>query len=365
MDRKYKYTLIAFIAILLLYALFRFFGKQAEHNVPPVSVVAAEVVQRDVDIIVKVLGTVEPYATVEIKSMVTGPIAEVGFKEGDLVQKGQILFILDERSFIAALNAAKAQLLRDEATRTNNELLLKRHAQLVKQGYTSKQDYDTFLSNAKAIAATVQGDQATVDNAQLQLEYATIRAPIAGKTGNITLKVGSVVKANDTVSLVTINQINPIYVTFTLPQTKFAAIQSRIRQSKIMIKVITSDKKIETGELSFIDNTINTTTGSITLKGIFANENQNLWPGQYVTVEIPVESLQQAVLIPTLALLTGQRGFYVYVVDEKNIVHIRDVVPGDEVENLVVIIKGLHKGERVVTAGQLAIQDGTAVVIRQ
>lgn len=359
-----KKRILLFSAVgIALFLIVHFFYSNAQKPTPLVNVSISTVNVKDVTINLQTIGTVQAYSSVDVKSMVTGPLDHTGFKEGDLVEQNQILFSIDQRPFKAALEQAKANLARDLATHNNASALVKRNAMLVQKGFVSKQDYDTLLTNEKSIAATVKADEAAMENANLQLSYATIRAPISGKTGNILLKTGSLIKANDTMALVTINQINPINVVFSIPQNHLLNIQKNSKQEQVPVKAIISGDKVDTGTLSFIDNNVNVATGTIQLKATFPNKDRFLWPGQYVTVDLPVEHIQHAVLIPSLALLTGQKGFYVFVVDDSFVVKMRTVTPGAAVGNETVILEGLKPGERVVTAGQLRLQEGMKVKI--
>lgn len=359
---KRKHLIYILSGCIALYLIVHFFpsGKKAQGEVV---VSVSPVIQKDVLVNLQTIGTVQAYSSVDIKSMVTGPLLSTGFKEGEVVEQDQVLFVIDPRQFQASLDQAKAALARDQATLANTQLQVERNTPLLKKGFIAKQDYDTLVANAKSAAATVQADQAAVENAEVQLGYTTIRAPIPGKTGNILLKPGSVIKANDTGALVTINQINPIYVSFSVPQTKLTSIQENMRTGSVPVKAILNNNQIETGALTFVDNTVDVATGTIQLKATFPNKSRRLWPGQYVTVDVPIENIKQALLIPTLALLAGQKGFYVYVVDQDSVVHFRLVTPGPTVENQTVIEQGLKAGERVITAGQLRVKEGTRVDI--
>ena len=358
-----KWILIAG-ALLIGYALYYFFV-----STPPksangtITVTASRVLEEKTTVTAQTLGTVEAYASVEIKSMVTGSLINIGFQEGDMVEKDQILFEIDPRPFQAALSQANASQARDQATLKHDQMLLARNEQLVKKGYTSKQDYDSLATNVSAATAAVKASEAAAEHARLQLEYATIRAPITGKTGNISLKLGSVIKANDTIPLVVINQINPIYVTFTLPQNSLAALQTAKQQGSVEVKALLKNQLIETGELIFVDNRIDAATGTIQVKAAFKNTNHPLWPGQHVTVELPIERRTQALLIPSLAIMTSQQGFYVFVLDANKRAHRRNITPGAVVGQRTIIEKGLEKGDQVITSGQLRIQDGAEVSV--
>ena len=319
------------------YLIFHFFFTSNKKPAFIANVSVSPVVQQNVEVNLQTIGTVQAYSSIGVKSMVTGTLLSTGFKEGEVVAESQTLFQVDQREFIASLNQAKATLARDQAILMNNELQVKRNTPLLKKGFISKQDYDTLIANAKSAAATVQADEAAVQNAALQLEYTTIRAPIPGTTGNVSLKPGSLIKANDSDALVTINQINPIYVSFSLPQNKLTTVQKNLQRGLVNVKAILNTGDIEKGNLTFIDNSVDTTTGTIQLKATFANKLQRLWPGQYVTVDFPVEYIERAILIPSLALLAGQKGFYVYTIDDHSVAHMRIVTPGAVVNNQTVI----------------------------
>lgn len=359
-----KSWIITGIVIIALYGAYRFYAASMQHQgAPAVNVNVTAVIKRDVDVRVQALGTVQPFSSVEIKSMITGQLEKVGFREGDLVKKDQVLFEIDPRPFEATLSQAQATLARDKAILENQRSLLNRNESLVKKGYTSKQDFDTLKSNVKSQLALIQADEAAVQQAVLQLAYTKILAPISGKTGNITLKLGSVIKANDTIPLVVINEIHPIYVSFTLQQQFLPALHERLLKGKLAVTAKINAKQTEEGELVFVDNTINTQTGNVELKASFANERQMLWPGQFVTVELTVEHRKDALLIPSLALMTGQNGIYVYVIDKANVAHVKKIKPGPSIGQETLVDEGLSAGDLVVTSGQLQLQQGSTVAI--
>lgn len=359
-----KKTITSGIVILISIILFwHYFIGNKEPIKPLVAVSVKPVKQQNVIVQFQTIGNVQPFATVDVKSMVTGQLVRVGFKEGDLVEKGQILFEIDRRPFQAAYDQANANLMRDEATLMNNKLQVERNAPLLKKAYVSKQDFDTLNATAKAAQATVNADKAAVDNAQLQLDYSLIRAPISGKTGSISLKLGSVIKANDTTALVTINQITPIYVTFSISQDKLPVIQTNLQQGNDSVSAVIANTTTETGKITFVDNTVAANTGTILLKATFQNANQMLWPGQFVNVNLPLEHYSNAILVPTLAVMTAQDGFYVIVVDDQSIAHIRSVKPGSTVDDKTIILDGLKPGEKVIVSGQLRVTDGMQVKV--
>jgi multidrug efflux system membrane fusion protein len=330
-----------------------------------VVVTVAPVVAKDVTVKVKTIGTVQAYATVDIKSMVTGPLLSAGFNEGDVVEKGQVLFVIDPRPYQAALDEAKAALARDQASLENSKEIIKRNTPLLQKGYVDKQTFSTLQTNTKTLEATVAADQAAIASAELNLDYATIKAPIAGKTGNISLKPGSIIKANDTLTLVTIAQITPIYVSFSIPQQYLRMIQEAMRQGPMKVRVMMRDNQVEEGLVSFIDNTVNTTTGTIQLKATFENKDHMLWPGEFVTVQIALQQLKHAIVVPTQALVTGQKGFYVYVVDGNGVAQRRLVTPGAVVDDETIIDEGLKSNETIITSGQMRVTDGSQVKISE
>lgn len=361
MTRKQIFTLIMVVIAIVIAT--RLYITSGQKTARAVAVTVTPVVAKDVTVKVKTIGTVQAYATVDIKSMVTGPLLSAGFSEGDVVEKGQVLFVIDPRPFQAALDEAKAALARDQASLENSREIIRRNTPLLQKGYVDKQTYSTLQTNAKTLEATVAADQAAMASAALNLDYATIKAPISGKTGNISLKPGSIIKANDTLTLVTIAQITPIYVSFSVPQQNLRLIQESMRQGPMKVRVMMRDNQIEEGLVSFIDNTVNTTTGTIQLKATFENKDHMLWPGEFVTVQIALQQLSHAIVIPTQALVTGQKGFYVYVVDADSVAHRRSVTPGAVVDDETIIDDGLKPGETIITAGQMRVTDDSQVKV--
>jgi len=338
-------------------------GKQPPPRVVPV--VAATADQKNVPLQVKAIGNVEAYNTVTIKSQVNGEISEVFFREGQDVRQGKLLFRIDPRPFESALRQAEAALARDRAQAKNAMEESKRYAALAGKGFVSVQEYDRARTNADALDAVVKADEAAVENARLQLEYTVIMSPIDGRTGAIAVQKGNVVKAND-VSLVTINQITPIYVTFSVPEQDLANIKTYQASGDLHVDVTIpqSSKRPITGSLTFIDNKVNTTTGTIMLKATFANQDRALWPGQFVDVVLTLTTERNRVVVPTEAVQTGQQGQYVYVIRDDMTAELRVVTPGRLYGDLTVIDKGIAAGEKIVTDGQLRLVPGAKVEIR-
>ena len=338
-------------------------AKQPPPRIVPVIAETAD--KKNVPLQIKAIGNVEAYNTVAVKSQVNGEISEVFFREGQDVRQGKMLFRIDPRPFEAALRQAESALVRDRAQAVNAQEDAKRYAALAGKGFVSTQEYDRARTNADALGAVVQADEAAVENARLQLEYTAIMSPIDGRTGAIAVQKGNVVKAND-VPLVTINQITPIYVTFSVPEQELANIK-RYQASgdlHVDVSIPQSGNKPIKGALTFIDNKVNTTTGTIMLKATFPNQDRALWPGQFVDVVLTLTTEPNRVIVPTQALQTGQQGQYVYVIKDDMTVELRVVTPGRLYGNWTVIDKGVVAGEKVVTDGQLRLVPGAKVEIK-
>lgn len=338
-------------------------AKQPPPRVVPVIAEAAD--KKSVPLQIKAIGNVEAYNTVAVKAQVNGEISEVFFREGQDVRQGKLLFRIDPRPFESALRQAESALARDRAQAVNAQEDAKRYAALAGKGYVSVQEYDRARTNSNALDAVVQADEAAVENARLQLEYTAIMSPIDGRTGAITAQKGNIVKAND-VPLVTINQITPIYVTFSIPEQELANVKRYQASGDLHVEasIPQSGNKPISGALTFIDNKVNTTTGTILLKATFPNQDRALWPGQFVDVVLTLTTERDRVIVPTQALQTGQQGQYVYVIKDDMTVELRVVTPGRLYGNWTVIDKGVAAGETVVTDGQLRLVPGAKVEIK-
>ena len=331
----------------------------------PVSVASASV--KDVPVQVAAIGHVEAYSSVSLKAQVGGEIKKVGFQEGQDVAQGALLFLIDPRPFEATLAQARANLERDRARAKNAEDDARRYGSLVEKEYVTPQQYDEMRSNAAAAAATVKADEAAVENTRLQLEYCRITAPISGRTGGLLVHAGNVVKANDDRPLLVINQVQPIYVTFAVPETALPQIQARSaggRKLTVTAAPPDSPGNTQTGELTFLDNAVDPATGTITLKATFANASRALWPGQFANVVLTLSTEPKAIVVPSQAVQTGQAGQYVYVVKNDLTVESRPVTIARTHGALAIVAKGLSAGERVVTDGQLRLAPGAAVQIK-
>ncbi|MBI5342284.1 MAG: efflux RND transporter periplasmic adaptor subunit [Deltaproteobacteria bacterium] len=332
---------------------------------PAVPVTAALSVKRDVPVQLRVIGTAEAYSTVSVKTMVNGEIVKVGFQEGQDVKKGDLIFVIDPRPYEAALKTAEANLAKNIALKENAERDVKRYAYLIEKDLVPKQQFDQVASAAAALGATVHADNAVVENARVQLGYCFIRSPVDGRTGNLFLKKGNVVKANDA-ALVTIHQVAPIYVTFSVPEQSLGEIRKYRAAGTLKVEAAApgKEKHPARGTLTFIGNAVDNATGTIQLKGTFPNGDRSLWPGQFVNVVLTLAVKPNAVLVPTPAVQTGQKGQYVFVVKSDQTVESRPVVTGETNGGETVVEKGVQPGERVVTDGQLRLVPGARVEIK-
>ena len=329
----------------------------------PVTVAVAE--QKNVPLQIRAIGNVQPIATVAVRALAGGQLQRVWFREGDDVRKDQLLFTIDPRPFQAALSQAEANLARDEAQLRNAESEAKRYAELVKKDYVTREEYEKFASGAEAARAVAAADRAAAENARLQLSYCEIHSPMDGRTGSLQVQAGNLVKANDTTPLVTINQITPVYVTFSVPESQLGELRARgLGNVPVMALPQNGGTAIATGKLTFVDNAVNTTTGTINLKATFANQNRALWPGQFVNVAMTLAERANAIVIPSQAVQVGQRGQYVYVVKNGGGVEMRPITVFRAVDQQSIIEHGLTVGETVVTDGQIRLSPSSKVDVK-
>jgi multidrug efflux system membrane fusion protein len=358
-------TLSVVFVLFLLTAALSSCGKKKAPPLRTVPVAAATVAQQDVPLQILTIGNVETINAVSIKALVGGEVTGVFFKEGQDVKQGDLLFKIDPRPYDAALKQAEATLARDLAQAKNAAEQAKRYEILVQKDYVSKDQYDQLRANADALAAAVDADKANVENSRLQLAYCTIRSPINGRVGSVLINKGSVVKANDLVML-TINQMAPIYVTLSVPEQSLSDIKKYMASGKLKVDaVIPGDEQHPArGVLTFINNAVDMTTGTIQLKGTFENSDRRLWPGQFVNVVLTLTTQRNAVVMPSAALQAGQQGQYVFVIKPDLTVESRPVVITRTFTDLAVVDKGVTPGENVVTDGQLQLIPGTKVEIK-
>src|SRR5579872_1914334 len=365
-------------------------GKKGGAGDVPVTV--AMVTQKTVPVEIQVIGNVEAYSTISVKAQVGGELTNVYFHEGDFVKKGDPLFTIDPRPFEASLNQsvatvakdeaalgqARANLARDSANLRYQQSQASRYAELFKGGIISKDQTEQLNATADATSqavaadkaaiesaqAELQGARAAVESARVQLSYTNIPSPIEGRTGNLTIKQGNVVAPN--LELITITEVEPIYVTFSVPEAQLSDIKRYMAERKLEVRARLQDElgTEETGVLTFVDNSVDTTTGTIKLKGTFVNHDRKLWPGQFVRVTLRLSQRPNAVIVPNQAIQTGQNGTFVYVVKPNRSVEVRYVTASLRVDQDMVVDKGLEPGETVVTEGQLRLAPDSKVVVR-
>lgn len=330
----------------------------------PVSVSTA--VQRDIPVELRAIGNVEAYSTVSLKSRVDGQLSNVYFQEGGDVKKGELLFLIDPRPFEEAVKQAEANLARDVVQADNAEMDVKRYEELFKEELVSKQQYDKVKTNYEALKAIVKADKAALENARLQLQYCYLRSPINGRIGSILVHQGNMIKANDTVMAI-INQISPIYVSFSVPEQELIRLKKALSTKRLKTEAIVqgSETYSAIGDLTFINNAVDPSTGTIMLKAVFPNKDKMLWPGQFVNVVLTLGIQRNAIVIPHQAVQTGQEGQHVFVVRSNNTVEQRPVVTGISREQDIVVEKGIQPGEVVVTDGQLRLFTGAKVEIKK
>lgn len=339
-------------------------GDKAPPPPPPVPVVVATAERQDVPLELSATGTVEPLQAVSVQAQVSGIITQVGFKEGDDVRKGQMLFQLDPRPYQAALSQAQAVLDRDKAQLANARADAQRYESLVQKQYVTAQQFQQIKTDAAALAATVSADEASVEQARLNLQYATIRSPLSGRAGALLVREGNLVRANTGTPLVVVNQIRPILVRFALPAAQLPLIQ-RYRDSGIAVIAEPAQGGTESeGTLSFLDNAVDTTTGTILLKGSFPNRDNALWPGEFVRVRARLTTEQNALVVPAPAVVSGQKGNFVFVIRKDGTAISRPVQVRRTTATLAVLDGGIEAGDRVVTDGQIRLRDGAKVQIK-
>lgn len=330
----------------------------------PVPVRVAQANQRDVPIELSAIGTVEPYFTVQVKPQVDGQIESVHIRDGQDVKKGDLLYRVDPRQYEALVAQAEATLAKDVVTAEYAEREAKRSAILTSKGQIATEQNEQARATADAARAALKADEAALGNARLKVDYTTITAPLSGRTGEIGVDPGNIVKANDS-TLVTIHQIQPIYVTFAVPERSLADVQRYMAADKLKVVVSSSgdSERIAEGFLTFVDNKVDPTAGTIMLKATFENKDSRLWPGAYVNVKLTLSSRPNSILVPTQALQTGQQGQYVFVAKPDSTVDMRSIVIGDAIDTQTVVVKGIDRGETVVTDGQLRLLPGSKITV--
>lgn len=355
------------MAVCLVMAVLVCGGCKSEKNNgprtrPAAPVTVARALEKEVPVQLKAIGTVEAFSTVALKSQVSGQIARVHFEEGSEVEEGDLLISIDPAPFQATLGQYRAALARNQAQEKYAREQAARYEGLLKEGIVAQDQYDLLRSNAEALAAAVASDRAAIRSAEIQLGYCSIRSPISGRTGTLALHPGNLVKAND-LPIVTIHQIRPIHVVFSIPEKRMAEVKTAMAAGELKIEALIPDEPghSETGTVSFLDNAVNSETGTIKIKGVFANAAKKLWPGRFIDVVMTLASLKNAVTVPANAVQTGQQGQFVYIVKPDKTVEVRPVTVGPTMEEEMVIESGLAPGDTVVVDGQLRLTPGAAI----
>ena len=338
-------------------------GMQMEFRVP---VTVAKAVAKSVPVQVEVIGNVEAYSNVSVRTQMAGEIERAYFTQGEDVKKGQLLFTLDRRPFEATLNQYEANLARDRAQLVNARAQAERNNKLFQAGIISKDQYETIHTNAQALEATVRADRAAIENARVNLSYCSIYSPLDGRTGSYQVYPGNIAKMNDSV-LVVINQVHPIYVTFAVPEQDLAEVKRYQARGPLAVEALIPNdpRPPAVGQLAFIDNAVDTTTGTIKMRGTFQNPDNRLWPGQFVSVVMRLTTRPNATVVPSQSVQTGQAGKYLFVVKPDETAELRPVVAGETVNGETVIEKGVAPGDNVVTDGQLLLAPGSKVQIKK
>jgi membrane fusion protein, multidrug efflux system len=338
-------------------------GSQNTSEAPPIPVEAAAAEVRNMPIEMHAIGAVEPIASVQLKSKVQGEILRVHFADGAEVQQGDPLFDIDARSFEVALKRAQANLAMARSTAENASEQAERYTTLINRGVASKEQFSQYLSTAESQRSVLDARQADVDEAQLSLGWTQVRAPISGRAGSALLKPGNIVNANTDV-LTVINQMEPIYVAFSLHEGALNEVRKWMATGKPIVSARDPDsgRLLGTGELTVIDNKVDRVSGMIAFKATFPNEDDTLWPGQFVDVTVKLADQPNALTVPTTAIMEGQQGSQIFVISG-NTAEMRKVKVGRTVGDMTIVTEGLNAGELVVTSGQLRISPGAKVTI--
>ncbi len=329
-------------------------------------VMVAKVIQKSMPVQIRAIGVVEASSSVYIKAQVSGELKSIHFNEGEEVKEGTVLFKIDSAPYEAALKRAQATLAKDRVLEVKAREDVERYAELAEKEYITKEQYNQIVANAESLKEIVRADEAAVQSAQIDLDRCIIKAPISGKTGELALKVGNLVKAGDEKPLVVINRVHPVYVKFALPEKELPRIRSYMEKGEIEVDAVIpgyEDKK-QKGELFFIDNAVDSKTGTIQAKAIFENKENMLWPGQYVDLIVILTIEPNSIVVPSQAVQTGQEGDFVFVVNGDNKVDSRLVKVSRRIGEEVIIEEGLKVDEIVVIDGQMQLVSGVKVQIK-
>ena len=336
---------------------------QSSTLAPIIPVSVRLVTAQDVPVFLHGIGTVQAFNTVTVKSRVDGPIVAVDYVEGQEVEAGAVLLHIDPRPYQAALAQARAAKSKDEAQLESAQLDLERYANLVVHGIQTRQTYDRQKALVAQLKAAIEGDQAQIDTAQLNLDYTEIRAPISGRLGARLVDIGNLVHASDGTALAKITQVRPIFVSFTLPQQNFDDIRQQQGKTPLDVEAFSGDntRDLARGQLTLIDNSIDAATGTIHLKAQFANQDERLWPGEFVNVRVILSIRRSVPTVPSQALQDGPDGYFVYVVESGDTVHRKAVQVAAIEDGVAAVTEGLAPGERVVVSGQYRLTNGARV----
>src|ERR1700722_9423007 len=332
----------------------------AEEGVP---VIAAVAQAQDVPLIVRGIGTVQAYNMAVIRTRVDGAIVKVSFKEGQDVKEGEPLFQIDPRPFQAALEQAQAARQKDEAQLAGAQLDLDRYEKLIGSGWQTRQSYDQQKATVGQLQASIKGDEAQINTAKLNLSYSDIRSPIDGRLGAKLVDKGNLVHANDNAPLVTITEVKPIFVSFTLPQETLDDVRENHKGSPLVVYAYSGDgkKQLAEGKLTLIDNSIDQSTGTVHLKARFDNDDERLWPGQFVSLRVVLSTRREVATVPAQTVQNGPNGYYAYVIKPDDTVERRAVDIASIQDGIAVVTKGLSPGERIVVDGQYRLTEGVRV----
>ncbi len=336
--------------------------EKAPPKAPPAPVVVAAVERHDVPLQLQATGTVEPEQTVRLQPQVTGTITHVGFREGEQVTKGQLLFELDPRPYEAALSQANALLTRDRSQLNNSRLVLARNEELAAKQYITKEQLGDSRTEVAGLEATVSADSAAAEQARLSLEYSRIRAPISGRAGGLLVKEGNLVRSNTADPLVVINQLKPILVRFSFPVAQLGSLKA-LTVSQPTVEVTPAGGTPRPGKVVFVDNAVDTTTGTVQLKARLPNDDEALWPGQYVTVEMRLSTDKGVLVVPSTAVVAGQDGSYVFLLKADSTVTTKPVKVARTTGRDAIISEGVAEGDVVVTDGQIRLREGARVTV--
>ena len=350
----------AVVAAALALACSRLEGKAAAAAARPVLVRATAAIEKDVPVEVRAVGKIVSSQSVAIRPQISGTLVAVHFTEGQAVRKGDLLLEIDRRPFEAALAEARARLAQNRVRAENARADAQRYAGLVDKEFVTRKQYEAARANASALDAQVGADQAAVERARLNLEYATIRAPISGRTGRLLVHAGNLVSAGAPEPLLTLEQVRPVFAEFSIPEQHLASLRGRKDAPPVRVSVAGAADAFE-GTLAFVNNSVDPATGTILLKARFENADERLWPGQLVEAHLRVSERTKAVVVPSSAVASGQQGDYAYVVTAERKAELRQVQVAQTSETEAVIAKGIAAGELVVTDGQLKLRPDAPV----